>query len=169
MAQDSVKSLMNSRVISVLSETSVITAIDIILSNNYNGIPVVDKSGVIIGIVTKYDIISKRGSLRDDSKVVDVMNNDPLTLSEDMTVEDAIQAFAEHHRVDPIPVVDMEKKVIGVISRYDMVKLFKEYGLAFTSGGKEAELSVAVKKNYSYIWFLAVLAGLVGAVYYFFF
>lgn len=169
MPQDSVKSLMNPRVISVLPETSVITVIDIILSNNFNGIPVVDKKGILVGIVTKYDIISKRGSLQNDSKVSDVMNSDPLTLSENMTVDDAIRSFTEHHKVDPIPVVDMDGRVIGVISRYDMVKLFKEYGLAFASGNKDNKPVAVAGNNTLFWWLLAVPAVLAGAVYYFFF
>lgn len=169
MSQDSVKSLMNPRVISVLPETSIITVIDIILSNNFNGIPVVDKKGLLVGIVTKYDIISKRSSLRDDSRVSDVMNNDPLTLFENMTVDDAVKSFTEHHKVDPIPVVDMDRRVIGIISRYDMVKLFKEYGLAFVLGNKNDKPVPVTGNNTLFWWFLAVLAILAGVVYYFFF
>ncbi|MDP3697239.1 MAG: CBS domain-containing protein [Candidatus Taylorbacteria bacterium] len=169
MSQDSVKSLMNSRVISVLPETPVITAIDIILSNNFNGIPVVDKKGILVGIVTKYDIISKRGLLQNDSKVSDVMNGDPLTLSENMTVDDAISSFGEHHKVDPIPVVDTDRKVIGIISRYDMVKLFREYGLDFSSSNKNNKPSSISRSNTFFWWLLGGLVISAGVVYYFFF
>ena len=37
MLQDSIKSIMTSRVISVLPDTPISVAIDIILSNNFNG------------------------------------------------------------------------------------------------------------------------------------
>lgn len=131
--ENSVRSLMSSRVISVLPDTPIVTAIDILLSNNYSGVPVTDKSGVLVGILTKYDIIVKRASVRDDTKAGDLMNNDPLVLTDDMTVEDAIRAFAEHHKVDPIPVVDADRKVIGVISRFDMVRMFREYGPIFNA------------------------------------
>lgn len=128
--EDSVKSLMNPRVISVLATTPILVAIDIILTNNFNGVPATDKDGRLIGILTKYDLILKRGQITDDMKVGDIMNTEPLYLEEKMTVEDAVKAFSEHHRVDPIPVVSEGKKVVGIISRYDMVKLFREYGVA---------------------------------------
>lgn len=128
--EDSVKSLMNSRVISVLATTPILVAIDIILTNNFNGLPVTDKESRLIGIVTKYDLILKRGQITDEMKVGDIMNTDPLFLEEKMTVEDAVKAFSEHHRVDPIPVINGDRKVIGIISRYDMVKLFREYGVS---------------------------------------
>ena len=162
--QDSVKYLMNSNVISVMAETPIISAIDIILSNNYNGIPVVDKIGTLVGILTKYDLIIKKESIRDDTKVRDVMNNDPLVLLENMTVDDAIRAFSEHHKVDPIPVVSTDRKVVGIITRYDMIRLFREYGL-----GPDSKQGAAIAKKGSSIWpviTLLILGISVGALYY---
>lgn len=165
--QDSVKSLMNSRVISVLPDTPIVVAIDILLTNNYNGIPVTDKLGILVGILTKYDIIIKRSSVRDDTKVRDLMNNDPLALVENMTIDDAVRAFSEHHKVDPIPVVDMQRKVIGIISRYDMVKMFREYGSVLDV---KNERPVANKSGSGIGWFILILIAIaIGAVYYFFF
>ncbi len=168
MSQDSVKTLMTSGVISVLTDTSILTAIDIILTNKFNGIPVTDKSGVIIGILTKYDLIIKRANINDDSKVGDVMNTDPLVLSDDATVDEAIAAFTEHHRVDPIPVVNSERKVIGIISRADMVKLFQDYGVSFASGSGQPSPSPKTKNNT--LWLAAGLISLIVLavlVYYF--
>lgn len=142
--QDSVKSLMSSNVISVLPETSIITAIDIILSNNFNGVPVADKTGILVGIITKYDLIVKRDSVRDDMTVKEVMNKEPLVLQEDVSLEDAVRAFSEHHRVDPIPVINKEQRLVGIISRYDLVKLFREYGINFTS---EPNTKTSAKNN----------------------
>ena len=136
----------------------------IVNANNYNGIPVVDKIGILVGILTKYDLIVKKESIRDDTKVKDVMNNDPLVLMENMTVDDAIRAFSEHHKVDPIPVVTMDRKVIGIITRYDMVKLFREYGL-----GSEAKQGAAIAGKGSSILpivVLLILAIAAGALYY---
>lgn len=165
MSQDSVTLLMNSRVISVLPDTPILAAIDILLTNNYNGIPVVDKKGAIVGILTKYDLIVNRNSIHDDMKAKDLMNRDPLILVENMTVQDAIQAFSEHHRVDPIPVVSLDRKVIGIISRYDMVKLFREYGQEF--GVRENQS--APRKNKFSLWPMIILFGLalVAALLYF--
>ena len=160
--QDSVKSLMNPRVISVLPDTPIVTAIDILLSNNYSGIPVTDKQGVLVGILTKYDIIVKRASVVDDTKVRDLMNNDPLVLSEDMSVEDAVKAFSEHHKVDPIPVVNGERKVIGIISRFDMVRMFREYGSAFD--GKSNKSMTPEGGINSVMWIVVCILIAIGIV-----
>ena len=162
MVSDSVKSLMNSRVISVLPETPVLAAIDILLSNNYNGIPVVDKNNMIAGILTKYDLIVKKDYIRDDSKVKDVMNKEPLVLADNMTVEDAIRAFSEHHRVDPIPVIDVDKKVIGIITRVDMVKLFREYGL----GSDISKSAIQTRASIIWPWVIVSIFIIFGVLYY---
>ena len=167
--QDSVKSLMNPGVISVLSNTPVLVAIDIILSNRFNGLPVTDKEGVLIGIVTKYDLILKRANIRDDTKVGEVMNEEPLTLHDNATVENAITAFAEHHRVDPIPVLNDSKKVIGIISRADMVLLFKEYGVDLATEQGFSKTYSKPQTGYSSVIWILLSVVIIGALYYFLF
>lgn len=163
--EDSVKSLMNSQVISVLPSTPILMTIDIIINNNFNGIPVTDKEGRLAGIITKYDLIAKRNYIRDDMTTGDVMNKEPLVLEENMTINDAIRAFTEHHRVDPIPVIDADKKVIGIISRYDMVRLFREYGSSFI------DKSPSAKGRRNVLGFFLALVIVISAslVYYLFF
>lgn len=166
--QDSVKYLMNPQVISVLSNTPILIAIDILLNNNHNGIPVTDKEGVLVGILTKYDLIIKRGYIRDDTKVGEVMNKDPLFLRDTASIEDAIQAFSEHHKVDPIPVVSMDNKIVGMISRYDMVRLFKEYGLSFDNssvGTKKKQSSSFGAFNITFVLILMAAGLYLGYIY----
>ena len=54
--------------------------------------------------------------------VRDVMNDHPLTIEPDASFEEAVGLFRDHHRVNPIPVVDTENRVVGVISRFDVLK-----------------------------------------------
>ncbi|OHA43198.1 MAG: hypothetical protein A3G03_02165, partial [Candidatus Taylorbacteria bacterium RIFCSPLOWO2_12_FULL_44_15c] len=114
------------------------------------GVPVVDEENKLVGILTEYDLIEKSSSihlptfqkilenlkvLKQDSsefqkevrevsalKVRDVMNNDPLTLEPEASFDEMVKAFREHHRVNPIPVIDKNKKVVGVVSRFDVLK-----------------------------------------------
>jgi len=165
MSQGSVKSLMNPRVISVLPETSVLVAIDIVLANNFSGVPVTDKNGVLVGILTKYDLINQRNSLRDDTSVGDVMNTDPLVLNENDSVENAARAFSEHHKVDPIPVVNENRRVVGVISRHDMVKMFREHRIPFASDPKKQLPSAVTKAPVLLRLYVIILAVLAVATY----
>ena len=44
-----------------------------------------------------------------------------LTYKDDTDFEAVVEAFRVHHRVNPIPVVTKDNKVIGVVSRYDVL------------------------------------------------
>lgn len=54
--------------------------------------------------------------------VWEVMNKEPLTLREDATFEDTIETFRAHHRVNPIPIVNDQNQVVGIISRFDILR-----------------------------------------------
>jgi len=144
------KDIMTRNIISVSPETSLIKAAGIINECGFDGVPVIDQDKKLVGILTEYDLVSKGSAMhlptfqkliqelpvlgKDKSgfseevrtlselRVKDVMNADPLTLSPDATFEDVVKTFRDHHRVNPIPVVDEKSTVIGVISRFDVLK-----------------------------------------------
>ncbi|OGZ46018.1 MAG: hypothetical protein A3J54_02205 [Candidatus Ryanbacteria bacterium RIFCSPHIGHO2_02_FULL_45_13b] len=141
---------MTKEVVSVSPDTPLIESARILAEHSFDGMPVVGKDNKLVGILTEYDLISKGTAVhlptlqtvlqdvkvynKDKStfketfeeiaslRVSDVMNPEPLTLDEDVTFEEAIIAFRDHHRVNPIPVVNKKKEVVGVVSRYDIVK-----------------------------------------------
>ena len=143
---------MTKEVISVNPETSLTDAARILMEKEFDGLPVIDRNNVLVGILTQYDMISKGTALHlptiqvvlenisvfnKDKKqfqksireitslaVHDVMNDDPLTFQETDTYEHAVKVFHDHHRVNPIPVIDKEKHVLGIVSRYDIIKPF---------------------------------------------
>lgn len=144
-----VKDIMTRKVISVLPETPVLDAARIISDHNFDGIPVADRDGRLVGIVTEYDLITKTSSVnasflqrilyeirnQDEKKldeekedglshmqVGDIMNKEPLFLKEDATFEEVISSFVTHHRVNPIPIIDNENKLVGIVSRFDILR-----------------------------------------------
>ena len=139
-----ISEIMNTDVISVSPSTPVLEAAKIITEHNFDGIPVVDKSNHLLGILTEYDLITKTSPINitfirkvlsdihskkdgeqeniSDLTVGEIMNKEPLTLKGDTTYEQVLETFKEHHRVNPIPIVDNENKVIGVISRFDVLR-----------------------------------------------
>lgn len=135
--------IMNRDVVSVTPGTAVLEAAKIISERNLDGIPVVDSNNKLVGILTEYDLITKTSPINinfikqvlsdikskageqeniSELTVKDIMNPEPLTLKGNATYEEVIQTFKEHHRVNPIPVIDDENKVIGIISRYDVLR-----------------------------------------------
>lgn len=145
-----VKEFMTTNVVSVGPDVPLVEAAKIFSQRDFDGLPVVGKDNKLVGIITEYDMLSKsipvhlptfqyilqslpvfqkdKSHFSEDLnplfelKVVDVMNKDPLTLNEDATYEEAVEIFKNHHRVNPVPVVDENGRVVGVISRFDILK-----------------------------------------------
>lgn len=141
---------MTPNVVTVFPETPLIKAVNILLKHNFNGLPVVDKNNKLIGILTEYDLIIKgtsihlptfirlfneldlykrdSGLIKDDLKKIlelkvgDVMNKEPLYLKEDDSIFKVVDSFSQYHSVNPIPIINEQGVLTGVISRYDLLK-----------------------------------------------
>lgn len=146
-----VSDIMTREVVSVHPQTPLFEAAKVLNEHSLDGVPVVDGANRLVGILTEYDLISKgsalhlptlqkvfesiavsgRDHLHEEVRqltaltVNDVMNTDPLALPQGTSIEETVRVFTEHHRVNPVPVVDPDRRVVGVVSRYDLVKLFR--------------------------------------------
>jgi len=145
-----VKNIMTKEVISIRPEMPLLDGAKLLIQHDFHGIPVVDNENKLIGLLTEYDLISKnsfihlptlqivlqklavnsqdRSGFEEELKelrmltVKDFMNTEPITLTENDSYEDAVRIFREHHRVNPIPVMDENRRVIGVLSRFDVLR-----------------------------------------------
>ena len=143
------KDIMTKEVISARPDTSILDVAKLLAEHNFDGVPVTDADNKLVGLVTEYDLINKTSAVhlptlqvvlknlpqfkKEEAhfqeeilslKASDIMNKEPLTLTPDVSYEDIIKLFREHHRVNPIPVIDKDHKVIGVISRFDVLRPF---------------------------------------------
>jgi len=142
------KDIMVEKVITIGKDASIGELSDLLVNNKISGVPVVDSSGKILGIVTEADIIIKDADLHFPryfklldgiiylesfrkfknnlkkylgSRVEDIMTDKVKTVEEDAPVGD-IASMMINNNVNRIPVVDKDKKVIGIITRRDIVK-----------------------------------------------
>ncbi len=99
------------------SDTPVENAARSMFENSISGMPVVDDEGRLVGVVSEFDIISKQGE-----RVSDIMTTDVISVGEDTDAETIARMLTEQ-RIRRIPVVS-EGRVIGIISRSDLVRLF---------------------------------------------
>lgn len=158
-----VRDIMTKKVISVHPQTPFLEAAGIIFEHDFDGLPVVDKENKLVGVLTEYDFIVKGSVIhlptlikllkkiplhkKDKEllgvnlkqifslKVKDVMNSDPLFVSSDTNIEDAARLFSEHHRVNPIPVANKSNTLVGILSRYDIIKMYS-HSLGVKDGSK---------------------------------
>jgi CBS domain-containing protein len=168
-----VKDLMTAKPVFLKPEDSILKAAQVLYSHNYHGLPVVDDDNKVIGILTEHDFISKgayihlptlmelmrRFPFNENDKILisgelkkmlalrvrDIMNDDPLVISGDAGVFEVAKIFTEHHKVNPIPVIDSEHRLIGVISRNDIIKLYVSPSANSFDVGNEKKIGLGVE------------------------
>ena len=93
----------------------------------YRRLPVVS-NGVVMGIVTPYDVLShlnRNGALNtlafEAGPIKGIMNKDVAYVSPDADVYDAVKAM-KVRKVSGLPVVDEDAELVGVISKRDIIE-----------------------------------------------
>ena len=108
-----------------------------------SGLPVVDDSGVLVGIVTNRDMRFVLEVQRPTTLVKDVMTPMPLiTAKEGVTADEAIALLAQH-RIEKLPLVDEHNKLRGLITVKDFDKSEK-YPLASKDAAGRLMVAAAV-------------------------
>lgn len=109
--------IMTRKVCTIRPEASAQEAAQLLSEKRISGLPVLDGSGRIIGMVTEADIISKVN--REGLRVADIMSCEIITVSEDTPVGE-IAALLTERKIKRVPVVS-EGRLVGIISRADIV------------------------------------------------
>ena len=88
--------------------------------NSIGGIPIVDENGILKGIVTNRDL---RFEHHNDRPIIEVMTSENLvTASEGTSLQDA-EVILQENKIEKLPVVDANYKLIGLITFRDITKL----------------------------------------------
>ncbi len=141
------KDIMQKNIISLSPDTKISSAVEILLKNHINGVPVVDTNGEIVGILCQSDLIfqqkdipippifaildsifplSSSKSLDDQfqkmaaTKVAQAMVKKVTTITPDTPVSEIASLMVEKH-FHTIPVVE-GKKLVGIIGKEDILK-----------------------------------------------
>ena len=109
------KDIMTERVITVSGDSPVQELAKLLMENSVSGVPVADKSGKLLGVVSEADLLAKKGA-----HVRDIMNPKIFTVREDTPVEE-IAAVMTREKIKRVLVVG-EKQLSGIVSRADIVR-----------------------------------------------
>ncbi len=144
-----VKNRMSPNPITVTPDTTVPDAYRIIKENKIHYLPVMDKKGKLVGIVSRTDLIHAEPSpattlsvfesnyLLAHVLVKDVMSQ-PITAPEDMPLEDAARLMVEKG-IGCLPIMH-DGELLGVITETDIFKAFAEI-----LGGGEPDLRITMR------------------------
>ncbi len=105
--------------VTISKENTVGDALDMMRNYKIGGIPVVDNKGVLIGIVTNRDLRFQRDMSK---KIDDVMTKEGLITTHDTTLEHASDMLLKN-KIEKLPVVDDNNKLLGLITYKDITKL----------------------------------------------
>jgi CBS domain-containing protein len=112
-----------------------------LLAGEFNGVPVVDDNGVVVGIVTALDILKaiQGGKKLNTMLARDIMTSNPSVVKKDTPIEEIIRIVVEKEIV-LVPVVeDNNNKLIGVVARLDILR--EKLNEGFITIGKREALS----------------------------
>jgi CBS domain-containing protein len=136
--------IMTRSVVTVAPDTSIVDAANLMLQRHVSGLPVVDTTGRLVGIVSEGDFIrrSEIGTQRKRGRwlkfilgpgkaasdfvhehgrrVAEVMTKDPLTITEDTALAEIVDLM-EKNNVKRLPVVRADR-IVGIVSRANLLQ-----------------------------------------------
>jgi len=104
--------------VTINPEATVSEALNLMKEYRIGGIPVVDKSGILKGIVTNRDL---RFESNPSKKISQVMTTDLITTDHQSNLESAARIL-QKHKIEKLPIVDETGKLIGLITYKDITK-----------------------------------------------
>jgi CBS domain-containing protein len=136
-----VSAVMTRNPISIGPDADLHAAARLLGENRVSGLPVVDDERRVVGIISEADVLSMTGiqrahtfkdvirhvlgepvpRRRQGTRVGDFMTSPAITITPDADIRDAARTLDEK-RVKRLPVVDDDRRLVGIISRADIVK-----------------------------------------------
>jgi CBS domain-containing protein len=148
-----VSEIMTKAVMTVKRDTSVNEVAKLMGAHDISGVPVVDDEQHVVGIITELDLIVRNTRLEMPrfievldwgriplerpghakerlqhmlgTQAADIMTEEVETIGPETVVEDLAEVMVKH-RVNPVPVVDENQRLIGIVSRADLVDMMAE-------------------------------------------
>jgi len=95
-------------------------ALNIMEENSIGGIPVIDKAGKLVGIVTNRDLRFERNI---NKPIAQAMTSDNLITTTEFTDFEQAGDILQKHRIEKLPVVDENYHLVGLITYKDIIKI----------------------------------------------
>lgn len=110
-----VKEIMSSPVICAPEDASVKDLARLLSRHEISAVPITDQSGAVIGLVSEYDLLARKGAVARD-----VMSPGIISVNEETDV-DEVRFLLIERRIKRVPVVSGQR-LVGIVSRSDLVR-----------------------------------------------
>ena len=94
-------------------------ALNLMAEYHIGGIPVVDDERHLVGIVTNRDLRFEKNM---NKSIEDVMTKDNLVTTTQQTDMEAATQILQQNKIEKLPVVDKDNKLVGLITYKDITK-----------------------------------------------
>ncbi len=120
-----VKDLMEKEVFALREDSKIFTASEAMGLKRIRHIPVVDKEGKLVGLITSRDLLNSLSRQLMPLQVKDIMTRNIITVTPETTVHRATELIL-NNKFGCLPVVEKNEKLVGIITETDLLKeLFK--------------------------------------------
>ena len=117
------KNIMTQEVISVKKDTPIFEAVELLVKNQITGIPVVEDDMSLVGMLTEKDVLRLFYADEDEkNKTVDFFMTRPAVHYKENDNLQSICDFMMINYFRRVPVTSKKGKLVGIISRLDIVK-----------------------------------------------
>jgi IMP dehydrogenase len=95
-------------------------ALNIMREHKIGGIPIVNEVGKLVGIITNRDLRFERNPLR---PLAEIMTVEKLVTTKPLTTLEEASDILQEHKIEKLPVVDADYKLVGLITYKDIIKI----------------------------------------------
>ena len=135
------RDIMTSTVITAKEDMLVTDVLKLLLRWHISGLPIVDDENRLVGIITEHDVLNfALSGQAADTVASEVMTKNVVTYSPDTLAVEIINYFAAH-RIRRVPVV-VDGKVVGIISRRDIVRYMDQMYSRLVAKEEETEFEI---------------------------
>ncbi|MBV9259825.1 MAG: IMP dehydrogenase, partial [Pseudolabrys sp.] len=105
--------------LTIQPEQTLADALQLMADNRISGVPVVEKSGKLVGILTNRDV---RFATNPNQRVAELMTKDKLITVREGVTQDEAKRLLHQHRIEKLLVVDDGYRCVGLITVKDIEK-----------------------------------------------
>ena len=120
-----IKDIMTDHVFVVGPNATIDEAISLLLDNRVSGLPVVDDQGLLLGVITEFDIIDLVYNADIETSIVsDHMTKEVNSLDIEASLDDAASIFC-NDSIRRVPIIQ-NGRLVGVLSRHDLIGFVRD-------------------------------------------